>query len=74
MALVQDDDVATDVKRTLLTEDLQLFRNTRFKLQAQYAVRERIHWSAEQLAPILKELDQMQQAITLLEQDIAELG
>lgn len=58
--------------RQLLTEDLARWKRSQTALRVQYKVREQI-WTAEQLAPVLLEMEQVTKALEFIEGELAAL-
>lgn len=68
-----DQDVPTEVKRALIAQDIQLWRNTRFQAESRRRTYARIG-NAEQTQAQIKVLEECEAALLDLEEQIRELG
>lgn len=68
----RNEDVATDTKRTLINQDMQMWRNTRFQAESRRRTYARIG-NAEQVAAQTKSLEECEAALLDLEEQLKEL-
>ena len=63
----------TEVKRTLLTQELSLWRNTRYQQEIRLRVAKRIDSDTENQAAIMQQLERCEKAIDMLEDELTRL-
>ena len=67
-------DIPPEIKRQIIAQDLQLWRNTRYQSQLRYRVQKAIGGTTDQLKTIEDELLKDEQAIDFLESELKALA
>lgn len=71
--VVISEDVPAMVKRGIISQEIMLYKNTRYQSQLRHRVQKAIGGSQDQLKAIEDELLKIEQAIDFLEQELKEV-
>ena len=67
------DEIANEVKRAIIENEIALHRNTAYLVQLRHNVSKKIGASAEELKPLVDELVKHEQTIDLLKEELKKL-
>jgi hypothetical protein len=69
---VNEHEIPIDVRRAIIEQELQMYRNTRYQMQLRHRVQRGVGASPEMLKPIEDELERIEGALDLLARELEE--
>lgn len=70
----QGQEIAPEIKRAIVEQEIALWRNTRYQLEVRARVARRVGCTPEQEAAALAELARVEQTLDALAEELAAIG